>query len=395
MALTTQPRKNQLYYLKNKQSIRDTQKQYRLHNKSAIKEMLHSYYLQHKEAICAKTKEYRANNRLTINQKQKQYRIQKRDLIKEKSKLYYRDNREAYQAYRRRNRLLIRGRLRDWYLRCREATDGERRKRKEEAKERREEERRKNMEAIVLARKEKQRIYKLNNKEKIREKQRLYYISRRKPRQYKVWNCPIRVREFLEYARERLFVSEPMDWYRISFVQMRKIGGARLYSIFGNLGGALQLAFPEVSWEQDKFSFRGKKSRQRWLKVILQQILPENTLIIEDYLHPELKWEEDSRYKMELDLWVPKFQMALEYQGEHHYHDLCSAYGPSGTMSFYQSRDWKKKESCYQGGITLIPIPYWWDGTKESLASTLFQIRPDIFPKSPFPQIPSTVQRIF
>ena len=29
-------------------------------------------------------------------------------------------------------------------------------------------------------------------------------------------------------------------------------------------------------------------------------------------------------------------------------------------------------------GITLIEVPYWWDGRKESLASTIHQVRSDI-----------------
>lgn len=31
-------------------------------------------------------------------------------------------------------------------------------------------------------------------------------------------------------------------------------------------------------------------------------------------------------------------------------------------------------------GITLVQIPYWWDRTYESLASTIYSRRPDLFP---------------
>eukprot|EP01124_Arcella_intermedia_P012701 TRINITY_DN19044_c0_g2_i1.p1 TRINITY_DN19044_c0_g2~~TRINITY_DN19044_c0_g2_i1.p1 ORF type:complete len:446 (+),score=129.38 TRINITY_DN19044_c0_g2_i1:700-2037(+) len=169
---------------------------------------------------------------------------------------------------------------------------------------------------------------------------------------------------------------------------MEELGGASLYVIFGSLGKALQYAYPECEWDISKFSLRGKKSTQRWLRVMLELILPEKTDVIEDFLHPELFWDEQTRLKMELDIWVPLYNIAIEYQGEHHFHDLCAAYGPTGTVSLYTKRDIKKKETCKEKGITLITIPYWWDRHKESLSSTLHHALPEVFPKSESPQIP-------
>ena len=34
-------------------------------------------------------------------------------------------------------------------------------------------------------------------------------------------------------------------------------------------------------------------------------------------------------------------------------------------------------------GITLIPIPYWWDHTFESLNATLYRYKPDLFTSPP------------
>eukprot|EP01124_Arcella_intermedia_P018337 TRINITY_DN2528_c0_g5_i1.p1 TRINITY_DN2528_c0_g5~~TRINITY_DN2528_c0_g5_i1.p1 ORF type:complete len:363 (+),score=82.00 TRINITY_DN2528_c0_g5_i1:113-1090(+) len=45
--------------------------------------------------------------------------------------------------------------------------------------------------------------------------------------------------------------------------------------------------------------------------------------------------------------------------------------------------------ACADKGITLITIPYWWDGKPDSLASTLHLSLPDIFPQTGSPQIPS------
>lgn len=62
-----------------------------------------------------------------------------------------------------------------------------------------------------------------------------------------------------------------------------------MYLRFRSLGRALQFAYPEVEWDLSKFSFRGKKSEQRFLKAKIEEILP-GVEIIEEYQHPDLIW---------------------------------------------------------------------------------------------------------
>jgi hypothetical protein len=68
-----------------------------------------------------------------------------------------------------------------------------------------------------------------------------------------------------------------------------------LYPKFGSLGRALQYAYPETHWNLSKFSHRGKKSGQRWLRVKIEELLP-GTEIVEDYQHPDLIWGMDSLF---------------------------------------------------------------------------------------------------
>ena len=63
-----------------------------------------------------------------------------------------------------------------------------------------------------------------------------------------------------------------------------------MFSRFNSLGEALKIAYPEYDWDMSKFSLKSKKSTQRWLHVKLKKLLP-NATIIEEYLHPDLKWE--------------------------------------------------------------------------------------------------------
>lgn len=37
-------------------------------------------------------------------------------------------------------------------------------------------------------------------------------------------------------------------------------------------------------------------------------------------------------------------------------------------------------KQCKRHGISLIEVPYWWDGSKSSLMASIHQIRPDLVP---------------
>ncbi len=43
-----------------------------------------------------------------------------------------------------------------------------------------------------------------------------------------------------------------------------------------------------------------------------------------------------------------------------------------------EARDQQKKLACLRMGITLITVPFWWDGELSSLATTVHRMRPDV-----------------
>ena len=127
----------------------------------------------------------------------------------------------------------------------------------------------------------------------------------------------------------------------------------------------LRLVHADEEWEGKRFTMRWKKTTQLWLKRSLRLLFP-SSLLIEDYHHPLLP--STSHLNLELDIYLPQLNLAVEYQGRQHYDDLPAAFS---SLESYQSRDTLKISLCSLHHISLLFIPFWWDLSFSSLHSTL------------------------
>ena len=111
--------------------------------------------------------------------------------------------------------------------------------------------------------------------------------------------------------------------------------------------------------------------------------------IEENYRHPLLHYE--NGLPMELDIFLPKEQLAFEYQGEQHF---CDVYHLGTPWHQQRERDKEKKIACLEKEITLIEVPYWWNKETSSLASTIHKQREDLIFSSmnESQPIPSTIE---
>lgn len=94
--------------------------------------------------------------------------------------------------------------------------------------------------------------------------------------------------------------------------------------------------------------------------------------MLENYKHEKLRFS--SGRQVELDIFIPQLSLAFEYQGKQHYKNIY-AIGEHRTV---QERDNLKQVLCEKANITLIEVPYWWEGSVDTLAATIRQQRPEL-----------------
>jgi hypothetical protein len=106
-----------------------------------------------------------------------------------------------------------------------------------------------------------------------------------------------------------------------------------------------------------------------------------------NFLHPEIFFQDTNRYA-QLDAYIPSLMVAFEYQGQQHYGH--STFEREDAIKV-RKRDAEKYKKCYELGVTLVEVPYWWDGTRSQLEATIHLVRPDIIPISQGKPIPKEI----
>lgn len=186
------------------------------------------------------------------------------------------------------------------------------------------------------------------------------------------WNSPENVKLVMEEVKQLYKIKKKKDWYRVSLKQISKVkGGNVIIRRYRNIYNIMNVAYPEEEWSEKGFSKRDKRSNQRWLFLSIQELF-KGEEIVEDFFHEELT--RISKNSVQLDIFIPKYNLGFEYHGEHHYKDIPAF----GHLDMQQTRDNEKIALCEKYNVKLIVIPYWWDGELDSLSNTIEKVYPGI-----------------
>lgn len=111
--------------------------------------------------------------------------------------------------------------------------------------------------------------------------------------------------------------------------------------------------------------FKKQKLLFDQIKIILPKVK-----IKYNYKHPDLRFK-DTNAKMELDIYIPKLNLAVEYQGEHHFLPIVG----EEKLAQSKDRDQQKRVACALYNIKLLEIDYNWDGDYRTVLDLLKDYR--------------------
>eukprot|EP01122_Echinamoeba_exundans_P008119 TRINITY_DN2631_c0_g1_i2.p2 TRINITY_DN2631_c0_g1~~TRINITY_DN2631_c0_g1_i2.p2 ORF type:complete len:219 (-),score=30.34 TRINITY_DN2631_c0_g1_i2:50-706(-) len=169
-------------------------------------------------------------------------------------------------------------------------------------------------------------------------------------------------KRFADYVMAEFKFDSMEDWYRISVSQLQSI--AWFPPRPGFLLKLLTKAYPSHTWEPNRFNMITKKAQQRALLSAVKAIFGGRE-IFEDY--------KDSATKgLELDIYIPSLNIGVELQGVQHFKDVSRVGQATPDV------DDLKAAECSRLGITLLHVPYSWNGDASWIRSALSAVRPDL-----------------
>lgn len=99
-------------------------------------------------------------------------------------------------------------------------------------------------------------------------------------------------------------------------------------------------------------------------------------VILYDYFHPALV-SKQSGAPLQLDVYVPMYNFAIEYQGQQHY-DEEHFWNKHAAKQDSIERDEEKRKLCEDHGVTVIEIPYWYKINRELIKELVWEKVPNV-----------------
>jgi hypothetical protein len=120
---------------------------------------------------------------------------------------------------------------------------------------------------------------------------------------------------------------------------------------------------------RQKFGF--KKVGEGWVsETLLYQIIARIFPDLEIVRHHRPDWLEG----LELDIYMPRLKLGIEYQGQQHYQPI-SIWGGKGALISLQERDERKRKLCKALNITLMKVDFTEPLTNEYIKNRLNELK--------------------
>eukprot|EP01114_Cavostelium_apophysatum_P020383 TRINITY_DN6813_c0_g1_i1.p1 TRINITY_DN6813_c0_g1~~TRINITY_DN6813_c0_g1_i1.p1 ORF type:complete len:852 (-),score=159.44 TRINITY_DN6813_c0_g1_i1:14-2569(-) len=251
----------------------------------------------------------------------------------------------------------------------------------------------------------------------------------RAPKSY--WNDFEHLQTFLNDFAAKNNVLDSADWTKVTTADLKHAGGITVIKKYGSASELLQTIFYDQDWDGakkavwrqnlDRFAkhhgitrvadwsrvsgalfgaqvFQGRDILRAYVSVpnALKSLYRERDwdalqpyhvskpqqkiyrFLSEEGLVGDLNFKLSSLVALagdlELDIYFPKERLAVEYQGQVHFSQLFK----EQSLQLQRRNDDLKRQLCENSGITLVQIPYWWDGTKAQLVASVRHVRPDL-----------------
>lgn len=177
------------------------------------------------------------------------------------------------------------------------------------------------------------------------------------------WDDKDNLHSFIEKLKCKYNLNSISDWNRISDLQIKEFGGSQVLLKFSREDLIrIALGFSQnIPGDMNS----GRRSSQRWLFLNIKSLFP-NEEIVEDFYHEEIT--RTTGFAIQFDIFLVNRNIAFEYHGMQHYFDVPSKFA---FLELYKYRDNEKESLCKKFGISLIPIPFWWDNNLHSLKNTI------------------------
>ena len=178
------------------------------------------------------------------------------------------------------------------------------------------------------------------------------------------WSDKSNHRPALLFIGNKLGFKNKNDWYNLKHDDFEKVGFFSLIEQYNSSPARIVVELlTEFKFDKTKFDFSSKDEfRARCYSKCLFKNIQSNA-------HPSFLKRKETGKTLELDIFIPKLKLAIEYNGKQHYFDVYN--NPKDFLKVKQ-RDKIKKDRCKKNGIKLIIIKYnEWDGFPQTFIDIL------------------------